>query len=371
MRAFLAAGFCLAFAASNGAAQSVESQTRVTGPAGRTVERSTSKSRGQRSVTVERSGPAASRTIAVERSPGSVTRSSSATGPRGASVDREVTVQRNPYATQVNRQVRVAQAPGPQRTGGPRPVVVNRNTVVRNTYVGGGFGGWGPPVVGGFSSFNMFIGPPVPPAVIVPAPVVMAPPPVFVTPAPVVEVPPPNVVYEEPQRFRAEPETIVVDPVRDALQRLQSGHDNSRRDGALTLGRLGDARAVPALMERLHFDGDTDVRAAAAYALGEIGDPQARTALVRAAQTDRKSKVREEAALALGRLDEPRPIAVETLTTEESVPAPTTFKSANGMSKPPTEALLDVPPPPLPGISGPPDLFPPAIPPADGPVRRN
>jgi HEAT repeat protein len=184
----------------------------------------------------------------------------------------------------------------------------------------------------------------------------------------VVETPPAEVVVQQPERYRAEPETIVFDPVADALKRLQSNHDNSRRDGALTLGRLGDARAVPALMQRLRFDEDTDVRAAAAYALGDIGDPQARPALERAAMYDRKKQVRDEAALAIGRLVEAQPaqtLPLETTPEDEQPrsPAPTSYKWSS-------RAQGTTPPPPNPGIEPKPDEFPDPLPPIEGPRGR-
>ncbi len=334
--------------------QTGQTKTQVRGPAGRT----------------------ATRQVTASRTPNTIQRSVQVQGPRGATASRELTVQRKPGGT-VDRQVRVAQAPH-ARAGGGRPVVINRHVdVERNVYVGGG-GGWGhgPAFApGGFSSFNLFFGPPPPPPMILPAPVVVAPPPVLVMPSqPVVEVPPANVVVQEPERYRTEPETIVVDPVANAMKRLYSHHDNSRRDGALTLGRLGDARAVPKLIELVRFDDDTDVRAAA-YALGEIGDPQAKSTLQRAALYDRKAKVRNEAALAIGRLEEPRPAPVESVFLQEE--DETTAPLGDGWSadKPAPDPFgtskSKAPAPPLPGLDGPDELFPEALPRVDGSQRSS
>ena len=79
------------------------------------------------------------------------------------------------------------------------------------------------------------------------------------------------------------------DAFADAMGRLKSFHARSRRDGALTLGRIGDPRAVPALNERLEHDFDKDVRVAAAWALGEIGDERGAVALERAVISDEAS----------------------------------------------------------------------------------
>jgi HEAT repeat protein len=86
------------------------------------------------------------------------------------------------------------------------------------------------------------------------------------------------------------------------MGRLRSRHDNSRRDGARTLGRIGDPRAVPALIDLVQMDEDREVRAAAAYALGAIGDPRARTPLEFAARNDRRREVRQAAAQALAQI---------------------------------------------------------------------
>jgi hypothetical protein len=90
-----------------------------------------------------------------------------------------------------------------------------------------------------------------------------------------------------------------ADPVLLAIDRLSSFHANSRRDGALTLGRLGDPRAVPYLIQTLKTDSSRDVRIAAAIALGEIGGLDASTALERCIVYDKKQPVRDAAASAL------------------------------------------------------------------------
>lgn len=267
------------------------------------------------------------RTVRVERTPGSLTRSFQVTGPAGATYRRELQIERGPG--QLSRQIEIERPGGAKyagsvqatravpRAGGPAPrgpVVVQRNVTVNRFGPGPGWG-WGPPQVGGSSLAFFFGAPPPPPIVSVPVVVPVAPPVVY-APAPV----PPHVVVMEPERFRQEPETIVVDPVGESLKRLASHHDNSREAGARELGRLGDARAVPALMDLLRNDADADVRTAAAEALGAIGDPQAAGYLKRAAVYDRKPKVREAAKRALQRLE--RVAIVEPRRFETDVPAP-------------------------------------------------
>ncbi|MBI5365675.1 MAG: HEAT repeat domain-containing protein [Planctomycetes bacterium] len=75
----------------------------------------------------------------------------------------------------------------------------------------------------------------------------------------------------------------------------------------LTIGKLGDTSAVPALVEvmqrapTLGFFGGLpeDVRSTAAWALGGIGGQDARDALYRAAGSDKSAAVRSSAKLAL------------------------------------------------------------------------
>lgn len=73
------------------------------------------------------------------------------------------------------------------------------------------------------------------------------------------------------------------------------------------LGRIGDSRAVPALLGALKRR-DEVMRRKAALALGQLGDPRALKPLV-AAMRDRDRHVRPAAALALGKLKDPRALA--------------------------------------------------------------
>lgn len=267
------------------------------------------------------------------------------TGPRGRSIerqfrtergpgfiDRQMTIQR-PGAT-LRRDVQVVRPPGFVAGGGG------------GGFVGGGFGGapggfverdviidrrpvWGGTSFGfGLPALGFFFGAPAPP------PVVLAPAPLYVAPPPaVVAAPPPGAV--------AAPPTVVADPGADAIHRLGSLHSHSRRDGALTLGRLRDARAVPILTDRLKNDTDREVRVAAAWALGEIGDPRGAVPLQRAALFDHRREVRDAAAEAYRRMPHEEPTSVKT--------APVVAGGASDAQPgpaPAARALEDVPPPP-------------------------
>jgi HEAT repeat protein len=138
---------------------------------------------------------------------------------------------------------------------------------------------------------------------------------------------------------------VVVDPVADAMARLQSHHGNSRRDGAVTLGRLRDPRAIPALVDRLKNDKDKEVRVASATALGEIGDPSAASYLERATVYDKKKEVRDAASAALSRM--PRTLPPGNPPVESSAPAMIAPAPAP-TSVPAIEPQENVPPPPMP-----------------------
>jgi hypothetical protein len=307
--------------------QEVDARTKQTGPRGGSVTRERSLDRGGGTATAARGtriegprGAALERQIRIERGPGTVERSTAIVRPGGSTFERDVRVARSGIAPP---------APGPR--------VIQRNLTINRC--GPAFP---PPRGGSFSNFSLFLGAPAffPPPLVVAPVAVAAPPVVVVEPAPpvVVEQAPPAVVeVVPPQRYRSQPEAIRVDPVFEGLRRLHSGHDNSRRDGAVTLGRLGDGRAVKPLMDRLRFDEDRDVRAAAAWALGEIGDPQAAPYLERAAISDKKREVRDEAARALDRLEYVR-----------SLPAGSEGAAPVVLPQPTRAVRPEVPPPPPP-----------------------
>jgi hypothetical protein len=256
------------------------------------------------------------------------------TGPKGRTTERDIRVVRGPGF--VDRQVEIKRPgetiirdtriqgypggrpyAGPRAYGGPRFV---ENVIVQR-----------PPVVSAFvglPALSFFFGGAAPP-----------PPPVVVAPAPVVVPPQPPPVF---------------DPFADALGRLKSFHASSRRDGALTLGRIGDPRAVPALNERLEHDFDKEVRVAAAYALGEIADERGAVALEKASLYDKRHEVRDAAKLALQKLPRPGEVPNPTVSpapTRRATPSPARPPAAEvdpGPSPSPTlePPLEDRPPPP-------------------------
>lgn len=75
---------------------------------------------------------------------------------------------------------------------------------------------------------------------------------------------------------------------------------------ALALGRIGDRRATPSLIETLERDQVEAVRRMAAFALGEIEDPRAVPALLAVVEKGSESPVlRGRAAEALGKINDP------------------------------------------------------------------
>jgi hypothetical protein len=179
--------------------------------------------------------------------------------------------------------------------------------------------------------------------VVAPAPAVVVAP-----PQPVLVAPPGGVVVNPGQPLIAQPPpqvTVAYDPLIDAASRLKSNHANSRRDGCVTLGRLGDPRAVPTLIDRLKNDSAKEVRIAAATALGEIGDPQGAVVLERATVYEKNQAVRDACVAALARARMPR----EVMPT----PTPTNGPSTRTSQTPSIEALEHVPPPPAPPVAEP------------------
>lgn len=76
-----------------------------------------------------------------------------------------------------------------------------------------------------------------------------------------------------------------------------------RKRAALAMGRIGDERAVPALLAVLKEDVDQDVRQMAAFAIGEIESPAGADALIAVLGDTRESPgVRARAVEALGKI---------------------------------------------------------------------
>ena len=313
-------GLGLGAAVPEAEAQGISASRRVQGPGGRAVERRVESYRAPgvagRSVTITRPGGVYRRDLQAARAPGSLDRSASISRPGGAEVRRELSA------------VRGEAIPPGGRIGAPRGYGYGFEPGFRPRPVGPRWGvGFGPAISLAAPAFYFsFNSPPPPPPVFVEERVIVEPFPVVIPPPVVVEEeyiefepepppPPPTVVVREPRRYR--PETIVVDPVANALDRLGSDHDNSRRDGALTLGRLGDARAVPALVDLLRYDEAHEVREAAAHALGAIGDPRALRQLAGSANADRRRNVRAAAASGYRRIESLPPVVVTTPILED------------------------------------------------------
>ncbi len=313
MGKLLSTGLALALGLSCGVSQSWAQITRerdvtITGPRGRSIERR----------------------IQTERGPGFVDRQVNIRRPNGT-YQSDVRLQRGP----ANFGRGFVPGRGGFVSGGwdDRPVFVNREVVVPNEgvpllpalAVGGGLFGLGMLTGSALSS-----APPPPPAYI------MAP------------APPPVVYYNAPQPYSpAPPATVVVDPVANAMGRLKSHHDHSRRDGAAVLGRLRDPRAVPALVDRLKNDWAKEVRVAAATALGEIGDPRALVPLERATVYDKRQEVRDAAASSLSRIQQAQ---TQAAATPASAPSSFSTPAPTGTTVPNLDAPERVPPPPTPAL---------------------
>jgi len=219
-----------------------------------------------------------------------VERETKVTGPRGRTIDRRVDIERGPGTYQ--RQLQI------QRPGG----TLERSTSIQRGwgggYSGGGFGYRpGPIFVGPRSVSSWGFGIVAAPMLTIPFWGAPPPPPVMVAPGMAGGIVQPGGTPVAPQAATAQPSPL--DPVALAAQRLQSHHASSRRDGARELGRLGDPRAIPPLVYALKNDSSKDVKMAAATALGEIGGSEAEVVLERCIIYEKKQEVRDAAAAAL------------------------------------------------------------------------
>lgn len=281
-------------------------------------------------------------------------RETTITGPRGRSIDRDVQIRRGPGG--VERDITIHRPAGtfrqetfiPRPHGGggwgPGPRFGRPPIYVGGGGGGGGIGPWGAGLLGGalgagagFLAGQALASPPPPPPVVVQQPVIVAP-----------LVPPTVVEYVPPVRYLPAPPPVVVDPVAQEIARFQSYSEGSRRDAAAHLGRMGDARAVMPLVDRLKNDRSHEVRVAAATALGQIGDPGAVVFLERSIVYDKREDVRDASTVALSRVRQSQ--AQAQLQTAASV-APAGFSSGPVQSSrvpalTPTDEY--VPPPPVP-----------------------
>ncbi len=313
------AGFLIEGLASG---QTVERDTTITGPRGRSIERK----------------------VEVQRGPGTVDRQIQIKRP-GGTFQRDVQISRTPGMA--GRGGGIIPGPWPRPAWLPRPVLIGQSApafgfglmaapMLNFSFGGGGGGGGGfgqPPLVGGPPPGAMGAG--VPGAGGAP--------------------PPP-------------------DEVALMAQRLQSFHANTRKDAAYALGRLGDPRAIPSLVHVLKYDNWKDVRIAAAISLGEIGGNESAVALERSAIYDHKEEVRKASTNALARLNAKAKVAAASIPSHapfgptapppsSSVPSPFRGSAAPNNSPPaeasppaneaPPQGDLTPPPPPSPVTDGP------------------
>jgi HEAT repeats len=302
-----------------------ERDTKITGPRGRTVERQ----------------------LESRITPGGIDRETIIRRPGGATLERDVHISRSPVFN--------GGGGGFGPAGPGRNVFVERNVFINNRPGWGG--GWSPLANFGLGAAvgtgaGLLLGsalssPPPPPVFVSPAPVFVMPAPVYVAP-PIVAGPPPV------QYLPAQPQTVVVDQVPIALERLRSYHDSSRLDACVTLGRLGDPRGVPALIDRLKNDHSKDVKIAAATALGLIGDPNSAIVLERCTIYEKKQEVRDAAAMALAQMQQRQAQA----QAQASAAASAAQTGGSGMLSGPSRTAIvpslgaadRVPPPPTPGF---------------------
>ncbi|MDQ1350505.1 MAG: hypothetical protein QG657_807 [Acidobacteriota bacterium] len=92
-----------------------------------------------------------------------------------------------------------------------------------------------------------------------------------------------------------------------------------RGQAAAALGKIGSSAAIPPLITGLNVDEDSEVRRSAAEALGSIGSADALPALIKSLSMDKDATVRGGAAEALGRIGCNRAVAplMEALAAEQ------------------------------------------------------
>lgn len=258
------------------------------------------------------------RRVRIERTPGAVTREIDIRRPDGA-LHRVVTMPTGPSAPPRGHFGPMPPPPPPPR-GGPG--------------FWGGVAGFGIPFAGALA------GSVVGNALAAPRPAVVAPGPVIVAPAPVLVAAPVQPVAPAPLPSPAP----INDPLPAEIERLRSWNGGTRMEAALLLGKVRDARAVPALIRSMRDDHKDEVRENAAFALGLIGDPSARPYLEVAAQSDSKRKVREAAMKALGMIDQAAASATPS-PTQAIVAEPTPEPVTAGPAVEPTAARSSSPPP--------------------------
>ena len=104
--------------------------------------------------------------------------------------------------------------------------------------------------------------------------------------------------------------------VEPLIEALKHGDEYVRWESAVSLGEIGDARAVESLIIAMMKDEDSSAREWSAWALGEIGDARATEPLITAMIKDKDVYVRKSAAGALGMIKSRRVVEVLIATLE-------------------------------------------------------
>jgi HEAT repeat protein len=112
-----------------------------------------------------------------------------------------------------------------------------------------------------------------------------------------------NIISSQKEKLRT---TDFVDDLVKVYQKSSDDDPRVRRYLALTMGHLGDARAVPALVEGLK-DSQPDNQIFALWALGSIADKSAVPAIQETVKAEDPA-VRRTAVYVLGALKDPRAI---------------------------------------------------------------
>jgi HEAT repeat protein len=129
---------------------------------------------------------------------------------------------------------------------------------------------------------------------------------------------------KEPHTRRIAAETLGLIGSAEVLPALimilvKDKESKIRSHAAVALGQIGSAEAVLPLINALNIDKESEVRKSAAEALGLIGRPEALPALIKALMMDKDNSVRGEAAEAPGKIESPEaiPQLIQALDAEK------------------------------------------------------
>jgi len=122
-----------------------------------------------------------------------------------------------------------------------------------------------------------------------------------------------NIIATQKDRLRS---TDFVNDLIKVYQSSRSEDPRVRRYLALTMGHLGDARAIPALVEGLN-DTESDNQIYDMWALGSVGDPSAVPDITRKLEA-KDPAIRRTAAYVLGALKDPRAAHALTVALNDS-----------------------------------------------------